>query len=91
MYKLKQKQENKKARIALRKIFGIGPHLANNICDIIGISDQKIKEVKRREMDRIVSMLTNSYYIDNELKKIIQADIERLKKIHCFRGIQHKK
>lgn len=83
---IRYRQATKKVRIALTNIFGIGTFLANNICDNIGISNQKINELSSVQIDRISSLITNRYFYGSELKKIIKADKERLTKIGAFRS-----
>jgi small subunit ribosomal protein S13 len=83
---IRYRQATKKVRIALTKIFGIGTPLANNICDSVGISNQKINELSSAQIDRISSLITNRYFYGSELKKIIKADKQRLMKIGAFRS-----
>nr|YP_010470429.1 ribosomal protein S13 [Tetraselmis marina]UVF37917.1 ribosomal protein S13 [Tetraselmis marina] len=87
---VKYRQENKKVRIALKKVFGIGSHFANQICDTVGISNQKVNQLTPRHIDKISSILTNSYFFSSELKKIIKNDIYRLQKIRSFRGMKKR-
>lgn len=82
------RKKNKKTRIALRDIFGIGPHSANLLCDIVGISNQKVHELGSQQIDRISSVLTNSFFFGSELKKLIKSDIQRLQDIKAFRSRQ---
>jgi small subunit ribosomal protein S13 len=88
---IKYRQENKKVRIALQKVYGIGPHLANQICDIVGISTQKVKDLNPSQIDHLSSIITNNYYIGSELKRILKADIQRLQRIQSFRYERSKK
>jgi small subunit ribosomal protein S13 len=90
MFIIKNRQGNKRVRIALRKIFGIGPTLANQICDILGISDHKVKNLTSLQTDRISYLITNNYFFGHELKKMIKNDIQRLKDIRSFRGVKNK-
>lgn len=83
---IRYRQERKKVRIALTKIFGIGYHFANQICDNVGLTDQRVNQLSVRQIDHISAILTNDYFIGSELKKIIKNDIYRLKKIQSFRG-----
>lgn len=69
------RQTHKKTRIALRAVFGIGPHLANQICDIAGVSNQKIKNLTPSQIDKIQTILNNNYFFGSELKKMIKADV----------------
>nr|QGP70644.1 ribosomal protein S13 [Tetraselmis sp. CCMP 881] len=83
---IRYRQANKKVRRALTNIFGIGPNLANHICDTVGISNQKINELTSSQIDRISSLITNQYFYGSELKKIIKADKQRLTRIGAFKG-----
>lgn len=87
---IKHRQTEKTVRVALKKIFGIGSHLSNQICDTLGISNHKVKELTANQADRISSIITNNYFFGHELKKIIKTDIKRLKEIRSFRGIYKK-
>lgn len=81
------RKKTKKTRIALKSIFGIGPYLANHICDTVGISTQKVQNLTSSQLDLISKILTNNYFFGHELKQIINTDIKRLKNIKSFRGI----
>lgn len=83
---IRYRQANKKVRVALTNIFGIGKNLANHICDTVGISNQKIHELTSSQIDRLSALITNQYFYGSELKKIIKADRQRLKKIGAFRA-----
>jgi len=85
---IKYKHENREVRIALRAIFGIGPHFSNQICDIIGISNQRVQDLSPQQIDKISALITTNYFFGHELQKIIQTDIKRLKDIRSFRGTQ---
>ena len=83
---IKRRQGKKLTRIALTKLFGIGNTLSNQVCDTLGISNQKLKDLNSNQLDRLSSLLTNNYFVGHELKKIIKMDTKRLKNIKCFRA-----
>merc|ERR1711966_74547 len=85
---IKYRQGEKKARVALKRIFGIGSHFANQICDSLGISNQKVKGLSSAQLDKLSYFITNNYFFGHDLKNIIQQDKKRLKHIRAFRGIQ---
>ena len=85
---IKYRQGDKKTRVALKRIFGIGPHFANQICDTLGISNQKVRDLNSTQLDKLSSFITNNYFFGHDLKNIIQQDKKRLKLIQAFRGKQ---
>lgn len=87
---IKYRQGNKTTRVALKRIFGIGSHFANQICDTLGISNQKVKDLSSTQLDKLSSFITNNYFFGHDLKNIIQQDKKRLKLIKAFRGTQNK-
>jgi small subunit ribosomal protein S13 len=89
--KIKHRQENKKVRSALEKIFGIGPSVSNQICDLVGISNQKVKDLTNAQIEKLSNVITNNYFFGADLKRLIQRDINRLNSIGCFRGFIHQK
>nr|YP_009720870.1 ribosomal protein S13 [Scherffelia dubia]QGP70670.1 ribosomal protein S13 [Scherffelia dubia] len=89
--KIRYRQENKQVRIALQKIFGIGPSLSNHLCDLVGISTQKVKDLSNAQIEKLSSTVTNQFFFGADLKRLIKTDINRLSSIGCFRGSLHKK
>ena len=85
---IKYRQGNKKTRVALKRIFGIGSHFSNQICDTLGISNQKVKDLSSTQLDKLSSFITNNYFFGHDLKNIIQQDKKRLKLIRAFRSKQ---
>lgn len=86
--KIRYRQENKKVRIAIQKIFGIGPNLASQICNTVGISNQKVKNLTNTQIDALSNVITNNYFYGSDLKRLIKSDINRLISIRCFRGFK---
>nr|WCO87436.1 ribosomal protein S13 [Myricaria elegans]WRQ18415.1 ribosomal protein S13 [Myricaria laxiflora] len=82
---------DKKVKIALTKIDGIGPKKAIQVCYRLGISDNiKIKELTKYQIEKIEQMISQDHVVHWELKRGERADIERLISISCYRGIRHQ-
>nr|YP_009755727.1 ribosomal protein S13 [Roya anglica]QIQ22966.1 ribosomal protein S13 [Roya anglica] len=80
----------KKIKFALSQIFGIGSNKASQICDKLGLSNTfKVSHLTKYQIDEIISIITQNYLIDSELKRIIQKDIKRLIFIGCYKGFRH--
>ena len=76
--------------ISLRYIFGVGPKIANDIIARTGIDGQKrARELTDDELQKISNILDKEYVIEGHLRRQIQQNIARLKKIQCYRGIRH--
>jgi len=83
--------ENKKIKIALTYIYGIGDSLASVILKESKIDPEKrAKELKDEELALLKKGL-DKCKIEGELRRQIISDIKRLREIKCHRGIRHIK
>ncbi len=84
--------ENKQILIALTYIYGIGRSLAWKILQQVGINPQKkARELTSDETNRLKEIIEKNYKIEGELRRIVMANIKRLKDIGCWRGMRHIK
>ncbi|ENY68859.1 30S ribosomal protein S13 [Metamycoplasma auris 15026] len=82
---------NKKARISLTYIFGIGPTLAKKILADANVDGEKrVKELSEEELTRIRDE-AKKYTTEGDLKREINLNIKRLMEIKSYRGIRHRK
>jgi small subunit ribosomal protein S13 len=83
-------QSKKPINIVLKQVFGLSFHLSNQICYSIGINSNILAiNLNKSHWDKISSIVQNNYFIESELKKLIQDDINCLSRIVCYRGIRH--
>ncbi len=83
---------DKKIEIALRYIYGIGPTTALQVLKEAGIQPGiRAKNLKEDEIARIATVIDKGYEVEGQLRRRIQQNIARLKKIGCYRGIRHIK
>ena len=81
--------DHKKIPFALRSIYGIGPKFADEIVKKCKLNpDKRAKELSSEEINRIQAAL-DSYLIEGDLRRDINDNVARLKRIHCYRGIRH--
>lgn len=81
--------ENKKINYSLRYIYGIGQKLADEIIKKCKINpDKRAKELTGEEINRIQAAL-DSYLIEGDLRREVNDNIARLKRIHAYRGSRH--
>ncbi len=77
--------------IALTSIYGIGPTLAQQICEASGVAPTtKIKELKEEELESLRAEVAN-YNVEGDLRREIAMNIKRLMDLGCYRGIRHRR
>lgn len=83
---------DKKVFISLRYLYGIGPYVADQICQRLDIDPHKrARELTDDELARISGLLDNEYTVEGQLRRAIQQNITRLKEIACYRGFRHRR
>jgi small subunit ribosomal protein S13 len=81
----------KKIRISLRYIYGIGPKNAMDILQTVGINPEvRAKELNDDELSRLATCIEDHYVIEGQLRRQEQQNIARLRDIRCYRGIRHR-
>lgn len=83
---------NKKIRIGLTSIYGIGYSLTKEIISKTGVNpDTQGKNLTEDEVNKLRRIIENDYKIEGELRRQVSSDVSRLIHIGCYRGIRHKK
>lgn len=81
----------KKVKIALTYIYGIGPTRADQILKTTEIDPQsRVKDLAEPELNRIREAVAG-YTTEGELQRIVTGNIKRLRDINSYRGERHKK
>lgn len=81
--------DHKKVPYALRYIFGVGPKIADEIVTKTKINpDKRANELSSEEINRIQAAL-DQVMIEGDLRREINDNISRLKRIHAYRGLRH--
>ncbi len=81
---------NKKVPYSLAALYGIGLHLAKEICEKTGIdADKRAYQLSEEEIGRIASYIESNYVIEGNLRREIQGNVARFKEIGCYRGFRH--
>ena len=84
--------KDKKGKIGLTYIFGIGHTLANQILREAKVDpDTRVREWDDDQLASIREVINNNYRAEGELSGEIQTNIKRLTDIGCYRGIRHGK
>ena len=83
---------NKRVPIALRYIHGIGPAMANEICDKIGIAaERRVADLSDAEVIKIRETIDADYLVEGDLRREVSMNIKRLMDLACYRGLRHRK
>src|SRR4028118_320567 len=83
---------DKRTVISLRYIYGIGPFLADQLCERAGISpDKRARDLSEDDLAKLAGLLDNEYLVEGQLRRQVQQHISRLRDIGCYRGLRHRK
>jgi len=83
---------NKRVKVALTYIFGIGPTIANKICKDIGISDDKrVSKLTDEEVLKIREYIEGKFKVEGDLRSEVSLNIKRLTDLGTYRGLRHRK
>ncbi|MCF7908816.1 MAG: 30S ribosomal protein S13 [Candidatus Omnitrophica bacterium] len=84
--------KNKKIRVSLCYVYGIGPVRALEILNNLKIDpERKALSLSDEEISQIATHVQNNYRIEGELRREISQNIRRLIDIGSYRGSRHKK
>jgi len=80
----------KRIEVALTYIYGVGLTMSRRILDEAGVSfDARARDLTEDELSRISATIDKGYEIEGQLRRRVQQDVTRLKKIGAYRGLRH--
>jgi len=83
---------NKKIRVALTYIFGIGPKIANDICSEASVDiTMRVSQLKDEEINKIREIIDAKHSVEGDLRRKVSMDIKRLTDLGSYRGLRHRK
>ena len=86
--------DRKKAHVALRSIYGIGPQMAVEILVKAQIdldSPPRMNELSEEQVDRIREIVDRDYLNEGDLRREVGQNIRRLIEIGAYRGLRHRR
>jgi small subunit ribosomal protein S13 len=86
--------DRKKAHVALRSIYGIGPKVAAEIlvkAQIDVESPPRMNELTEEQVDRIREIVDRDYISEGDLRREVGQNIRRLIEIGAYRGLRHRR
>lgn len=82
----------KKILYSLTYIQGIGKFSSEKILVSLGIDpDRRTHEITEDELSKLGSEIDDNYVVEGQLRRQVQQNIVRLKKIASYRGFRHAK
>ena len=82
----------KRVVIALQYIHGIGPAKSREICNKVGIPDERrVNQLTDDEVLRIREVIDREYQVEGDLRREVAMNIKRLMDLGCYRGLRHRK
>jgi small subunit ribosomal protein S13 len=83
---------NKRVEIALQYIHGVGPRVAKEILQKVGIDEaRRVNQLTDAEVLQIRESIDRDYTVEGDLRRETQMNIKRLMDLASYRGLRHRK
>jgi small subunit ribosomal protein S13 len=82
----------KRMEIALTYIYGIGRSRSKEILQATGVDPNlRSRDLDDEDLAKLRDFIENSYQVEGDLRREVQADIRRKIEIGCYQGIRHRR
>lgn len=83
---------DKRIDISLTYIYGIGRKTAQDVLKEAQIESQTLaKDLTEDQVSRIAGVIDRNYQVEGTLRRLVHANISRLRDIACYRGMRHRR
>ena len=83
--------DNKRLDFSLRRIYGIGPLISQQIAQKAGIEgNPRVQELTEEQLTRIREIVDKEYMVEGDLRREVNGNIRRLIAIGSYRGHRHR-
>jgi small subunit ribosomal protein S13 len=86
--------DRKRAHVALRMIYGVGPTNAAEIlvkAQIDATAPPRMNELTEAQIDRIREIVDKEYVTEGDLRRQVNQNIRRLIEVGTYRGVRHRR
>ena len=84
--------DNKPIRVALGYIYGIGPHIAQEILKEASIEGHiRANKLAEDQLAQVASIIDNNHMVEGALRRQVGQNVSRLRDIRCYRGERHRR
>ena len=82
----------KKLKIALTYVYGIGNKVSNDICLKANVdSNTRVQDLSESEIKSISDVISSSFLVEGDLRREVSGNIKRLKDLGTYRGVRHRR
>ena len=82
----------KKLKIALTYVYGIGNKVSNDICLKANVdSNTRVQDLSESEIKNISDVISSSFLVEGDLRREFSGNIKRLKDLGTYRGVRHRR
>ncbi|EKE15732.1 MAG: 30S ribosomal protein S13 [uncultured bacterium] len=84
--------DEKKIKVALTYIYGIGETTSEKILEKLGIDKEiRTKDMDAKDANKLRDEIEKHYKVEGELKHEVKMNVKRLKEVGCYKGVRHQK
>ena len=82
----------KRVVIALQYIHGIGPAIAKEITEKVGITpERRVSELTDAEVLQLREAIDRDHTVEGDLRRETATNLKRLMDLGCYRGLRHRR
>ncbi len=82
----------KRLVVALTYIYGVGPAVAQTLCEAVGIDPStRVRDLTDEEVARLRNHIDANLKVEGDLRRDVAQDIKRKIEIGCYAGIRHRR
>lgn len=83
---------NKQIWVGLTYIFGVGRHTSQKILKNTGVPEAtKTKDLTEGQLAKLSDYIDKNVNVEGPLRRLLTANLQRLREIRCYRGMRHMK
>ena len=84
--------DDRKLKIALTYIYGVGPTVALRACKRCNIDPEiRVNKLTATDIGGLNSILQSDFIVEGDLRRQVSQNIRRLMSIGCYRGLRHRR
>lgn len=78
--------------ISLQYIYGIGNHVAKQVCEMAQVDPtKKADDLSEAEIKRVREVIESNFKVEGDARRERAMNIKRLMDLGCYRGLRHRK
>ena len=83
---------DKRVKISLTYIYGIGHSIANKILEETGVDEStRVRDLTEDEISRLRDYIDKECTVEGDLRRETTMNVRRLMEVGCYRGLRHRR